>query len=163
MYLHPPFLRSRVAARQRGESGQALIETAVTIAMLSIMLLGAAELGRIAYAAIQVTTAAKAAVQYGSRTSGTAGDITGMKIAAALAAPALPNIAANTTINSTCLCADGASCQLGDANDCPGSAMVQTLHVTTSASFDPIIHLPGMPTTYTLNGKAVQQVLSNGF
>lgn len=160
MFLHPPFPEKRGIKRQKSEAGQALVETAISIAMLAIMLIGAAELGRIAYAAIQVTTAAKAAVQYGARNTGTAVDITGMQTAASLAAPELTNM--NTNVNTTCLCADGISCTF-QQSDCTGSVIVDTLHVTTSVSFDPLFHLPGTPTTYTLYGKAVQQVLSNGF
>lgn len=143
-----------------GEGGQALIETAVTLALLVIMLIGAMEIGRVAWASIQVANAAKAAVQYGDRNITVAQDISGMQTAAANEAVDIPNL--NTAITSTCICADGISCTISSTL-CAGSAPIQTLHVTSTATFDPLIHLPGLPTTFTLQGTAVQQVLSDGF
>ncbi len=145
--------------RQRaGESGQALIETAITLALLVVILLGAAELGSIAYAAIQVVNAAKAAVQYGDQNHRSASDVTGMQTAAALEAPALTDL--NTVVSHSCICSDGSAstCAL---TDCPNSIIEETLQVQTSASFTPFIHLPGLPSTLTLNGQAIQKVLSN--
>ena len=50
-----------------GESGQALVETAITIPLLLLFLLGAAELGQVTYGAINVSNAAKSASQYGAQ------------------------------------------------------------------------------------------------
>lgn len=152
--------RYRAALRQKGESGQALIETAITLSLLVIMLIGAAEIARVAYASMQVVGAAKAAVQYGDIIITNANDTQGMQNAAAAEAPLLPNLVTTPTLS--CLCADGISCTSTSVL-CAGSAPVQTLTVTTSASFDPLIHLPGLPNTFTLQGYAVQKVLSDGF
>jgi Flp pilus assembly protein TadG len=163
-FPHFLFPRERRDTRHSGESGQALIETAISLAMLVIMLLGAVEVGRIAWASIQVVNAAKAAVQYGDISNRNSSDMVGMQNAAAASATALPNLQTNVT--STCVCADGTACLTPSAsihNRCPGGAAVGTLHVTSQVTFNPAIHLPGMPATYTLYGRAVQQVLSNGF
>lgn len=140
------------------ESGQALIETAVTLSMLLIMLLGAAELGRVAWAAIQVTNAAKAAAQYGDQDRKAAGDTTGIKNAASAEALTLTNL--NTVVSHDCICSDGSASDCG-LTACPNSIDEETLTIDTSATFDPLIHLPGLPATYTLSGQAVQKVLSN--
>lgn len=142
-----------------GESGQALIETAITLAMLVVMLLGAVEIGSIAYAAIQVTNAARAAVQYGDQNVGVMQDSTGMQTAASLEAPFLPNL--NTTSSSSCVCADGTACSTNGTSCGMGTNPVITLHVNTSATVTPYIHLPGLPSSFTLYGQAYQQVLSN--
>lgn len=146
--------------RSTGESGQALVETAVSLGMLLIILIGAVEIGRIAYATIQVTNAAKAAVQYGAQNHNTAVDTTGMQTAAASEAPLLPNL--NTAPSApVCTCAnDGTSVSCSDTTACPASTSIETITVQTSATFDPLFHIPGTPTTYTLTGQAVQQVLS---
>ena len=53
-----------------GESGGALVETALTMPLLVILVLGAVELARVAYAAIEVSNAARAAVSYGAAKRG---------------------------------------------------------------------------------------------
>lgn len=145
---------------KNGESGQALIETAISISMLLVMLLGVVEIGNIAYAAIQVTNAARAAVQYGDQNLGSMQDATGMQTAASLEAPYLTNL--NTASPSlSCVCADGTACSSSGNSCANGTTSVITIHVTTSATVTPFIRLPGLPSTYTLHGEAYQQVLSN--
>ena len=141
-----------------GESGQALIETAITFALLTVLLLGVAEVGGIAYAAIQVVNAAKAAAQYGDQDHGDASDLTGMQTAAALEAPSLTNL--TTAVDHTCICSDGSAstCAL---TDCPNSIIEETLFIRTSTDYTPFIHLPGLPSTLTLRGQAIQKVLAN--
>lgn len=146
--------------RRAGERGQALVETAITLSMLIIMLIGATEIGRIAWATIQVTAAARAAVQYGDQSNAQAADSGGIQNAGYAAAPALTNLTIPPP-TTTCVCGDGTADAACDNTACPGSFMEQVLTVNTSATFDPIIHLPGLPTTYTLQAQAVQKVLSN--
>ena len=74
--VRPP--RSRLTA----ESGQGLIELALTLPFLMLILLGAAEFARFAWASIETTNAARAGVQYGAQTDITASDDSGMQTAA---------------------------------------------------------------------------------
>src|SRR3954451_22469131 len=69
-------------ARNR-ESGQALVETAFAVLLLTPVLIGGAELARVAYAAIEVANAARAGVQYGTQNGFAASDTTGIQTAAA--------------------------------------------------------------------------------
>jgi Flp pilus assembly protein TadG len=64
------------------EEGQALVETAVSMSLLVLLMLGAVEFGRLAFAAIEVNNTAKAAAQYGSQSHATALDQSGMLQAA---------------------------------------------------------------------------------
>lgn len=142
-------------------AGQALVELALTVPLLLLILIGTIELARVAYVAIEVTNAAEAAVRYGAKNSGTATDTTGMQMAAEDDAH---DIGLNPiTVLSTCGCADGSAisdaCPTTGGYSCASGAAVQTLHVTTSKSFDPLIHLPGLPKTFTLYGHANQKVL----
>ena len=159
----PPH-RAQTSTGHPGESGQALVETAITLSMLVIMLIGAAEIGRIAYAAIQVTNAAKAAVQYGGQSRTSASDTGGIKYAAALEATALPNLQTNV-LPPNCFCAKATGtavdCQSLTACRSTSSILVESITVQTSDTFNPFFHLPGMPATITLHGQAIQQVLSS--
>jgi Flp pilus assembly protein TadG len=165
MNLYHSLDRKQCNTARTRESGQALVEVAFTAGMLLIMLIGAVEIGRVAYAAIEVTNAAKAAVQYGAQNRNTAADVTGMQAAAANEATALNNL--NTQVSSpVCTCADdGATVACSYSSTapavCSGSAVLETLTVQTSATFDPLFHIPGLANTYTLHGEAVQQVLSS--
>ncbi len=162
MFLKRPSSPTPGRAQRNGESGQALIETAITMGLLAILFVGAAELGRVAFAAIEVVNAAKAAVQYGDQSRTTAGDTQGMQLAASQDAPVLTNL--TTTPSDSCICADGtpvACDSTGPPYPCPGSVLVETLTVQTSTTFNPLLHIPGLPDTFTLTGQAVQQVLSS--
>ena len=146
----------RLCGRTKEEKGGALIELALTVPILVLILLGAAEFARVEYAGIEVSNAAMAGVQYGGQDAATAADITGIQTAASNDAP---NITlGTTTVSHSCICSDG-SASTCLATDCSGSNIETILTVQTQATFDPLIHLPGLPTTYTLQGQAIQKVL----
>ncbi|HWE87613.1 MAG TPA: TadE/TadG family type IV pilus assembly protein [Terracidiphilus sp.] len=149
---------------KRGETGQALVELAFSVSFLLLILLGAAEFGRFVYFAIELSNAAKAAAQYGSRNSLTAADIAGMQAAAAADAPEAYNACTNftTTIGATsCSCVSAgvstaaASCSV----TCATGYLVQNLTVNTSAQCTSLVHPRGLNTTLTITGSAVQEVM----
>jgi Flp pilus assembly protein TadG len=146
-------------ARRGSEARQALVEFALVMPLLTLLLIGAAELARVVYAAIEVSNAAKAAVQYGAQNVGPAADTAGMTTAAQNEAYDLTGVTV-TLGPASCICSDGAAstCQ---STDCSGSHIEAILTVNTQATFDPLIHLPGLPTTFTLHGYAVQKVLGD--
>jgi Flp pilus assembly protein TadG len=89
----------------RDNNGSALIETALILPILTLMLIGAAEMGRIGYAAIEVTNAPRAAVAVGAQSTQTAqaAQTNGsMQTAATADAPDLP--AVTVTPGSSCVC-----------------------------------------------------------
>jgi Flp pilus assembly protein TadG len=120
------------------EAGQALAELALTMSFLLLPLfLGAVEFARVSYVAIEVANAAKAAAQYGGQNSTTAADTTGMQTAAI-------NDAGNLTLTD---------------NNVNVNVASGVITVKVSYPFNPLIHLPGLPTTFTLHGQAIQQVM----
>ena len=158
-------LRGFMRALRGHGAGQALVETALTVPMLIVVLIGAAELARVAYMAIEVSNAASAAVRYGAQNGTTAVDSAGMELAATQDAFNLPSTAPlHVTPTSACFCASAPSGSVTctDETACTGTGdtMEKTLTVTTSATFDPLIHLPFLPRTFTLHGQAIQRVLN---
>ena len=140
------------------ETAQAMAEIALTLPILLALLLGAAEIARVSYAAIEVSNAARAAVQYGAQNSTTAADTTGMQTAATNEAS---NVAlGRTTVSASYICSDGTS-PSGTPLACTSStvAMETILTVNTRATVDPLIHLAFLPTTFTVHGHAVQKCL----
>jgi Flp pilus assembly protein TadG len=151
--------------RQR-EEGSALVELAVSLPLLSIMLLGAAEFARLAYASIEVANGAHAAVMYAASSLAASSDTGGITNAANSDASNLSGGSAIsvTSVTTTCACADTTytptSCS--DNSTCVNNntSMVTAVTVQTQSTFSPLIHRPGAPTTYTLHGTSTQ-VVSN--
>jgi Flp pilus assembly protein TadG len=140
----------------RNTKGQALVEVALTAPLLILLLLGAAELGQVAFAAIEVANAASAGVQYGAQTTITASDKTGIQTAASDDASNLTGLTATSSF--TCICSNG-STSTCLPTDCSTSNIEEILTVKTQASVTPLIHLPGLPRPFTLRGQAVQKVI----
>jgi Flp pilus assembly protein TadG len=140
----------------RNTKGQALVEVALTAPLLILLLLGAAELGQVAFAAIEVANAASAGVQYGAQTTITASDTTGIATAASDDASNLTGL--TSTSSFTCICSNG-SASTCLPTDCSTSNIEEILTVKTQASVTPLIHLPGLPRPFTVRGQAVQKVI----
>ncbi|HEY6491091.1 MAG: TadE/TadG family type IV pilus assembly protein [Terracidiphilus sp.] len=160
-------MRGRIKLGLCLESGQALIETALSSLFLMLLLLGAVELGMVAYAAIEVANSAKAAAQYAAMNGGawtaTGLDRVGMLAAAqADAGNLVSNISFQTAPTYACRCtgAGTADCATSPPTGCTASHLLVTITVRTQAIYRPLIQLPGSGfTTVTLHGAAQQEVL----
>jgi hypothetical protein len=120
-----------------------------------LLLVGAIEIGRLAYLSILVNNAAHAGVQFGAQNLATAADNTGMQTAALNDGQ---NIAGLTAVASHyCTCADGSSASCL-ATDCAGSHRLVYVQVNTTGLFRSLMGYPGFPASYTVNGKAVMRV-----
>jgi len=141
------------------ETGGALVETALTMPMLLVLLLGAVEFANVAYTSLEVTSAAKAGVSYGARTGGTTGDTAGIAYAAANDAANLQTLKVTSTFSSYA-CSDGTAITGPDySSQCGNSHLEQTLTVVTQATIQPLIHIAGLPTQYTITSQASQLCL----
>ena len=143
------------------ESGQALVELALSCVMILIpILIGSAEFARAAYAYIEVSNAARAAVAYGAQTHATVLDSQGMLNAARNDYAFDPTKLTLLQSSYVCNCSDtGASVSCTDATACAGAHIELTLTVQTTANFDPGFYEPFLAKTFVVNGIAVQKVL----
>lgn len=150
---------------QDSEAGQSLIEVSLAMPLLIALLFGAAELGSVTFEAIELTNSARAGVQYGAQTPITAKDTTGILSAAEQDAYDLSTSSKTTnftaTVSSSCMCSNGSAATSCVISSCPTSQLEQVLTVQTSATFTPVVHIPNLPTSFTLHGLAVQRVLNN--
>lgn len=163
-------VRNWIGCLGRRESGNAMVETALTLPLMVLMLLGAAEFGRIACTAIEVSSAARSGVSYGAQSSTTVVDTAGIQ---KVASDDVPDLTLTTTVALAGICADNSVCTGSPTTTAPGSgpsclntdctnSQIETvLTVTTSASVKPMITAPGFGGTYTVSGRAVQKVLKN--
>jgi Flp pilus assembly protein TadG len=139
-----------------GSAGQSLIEVALSVPIFVLLLVGAAEFGTVLYVAIEVSDAARDGAVYGAQNGSTASDTTGIATAASNGAANLSGL--TTTSSYSCACSDGTSSTCA-VDDCANSHIEETVTVNTQISFTPVIHLPAIPSTFTLKGKAVQKCL----
>jgi|SRR5665213_206441 len=149
------------STRRESESGQALVELGlVAVFILIPILIGAGEFARAAYAYIEVSNAARAAVQYGAQNGATALDSNGMLTAAKNDYAFDANNLTLLTSSYVCSCSDtGSSVTCTDATACSGAHIEKTLTVQTHATFNPGFYEPFLSQTFLINGVAVQKVL----
>jgi Flp pilus assembly protein TadG len=142
--------------RLRSESGDAMVELSLSLTLLTLVLVGTAEAGSLAYSAIEVSNAAHAGAVYGSQSHATADDVSGMQTAATQDAPNVSGITA--TASRFCQCS-GAGTSTCAVTDCSGSRIVEYVQVNTTATVTPSIKVPGSPSSYTFTGKAIMRVV----
>jgi len=144
----------KIASAQ--DEGGALVEACLTLPLLFMLVLGAVEFSRVAYTSLEVVSAAKAGVAYGAQSGGTAGDTAGITAAATTDAANISGLSVSSF--SSYACSDGTS-STGANTDCANTHIVQTLTVRTQATIGPLVHWPGLPSTYTVKGEASQTCL----
>lgn len=164
--LLPRYLKKLALA----ESGVALVETALSISFLTLILLGAVEFGRLAYAGVVVSNAAHAAAQYAAQGTAYVSDCDNTSTQAAGIQYAAQNEAGwvysqnkstfLTTATVSYICSDDTAAT-GLNTDCSTSQLERIVSVTTTVTFDPLIRVPGLPSTYNLTGGATQKVMVN--
>jgi Flp pilus assembly protein TadG len=153
----------------RSNLGQSFVELALVLPIFVLLLVGAAEFGRLAYFGIEVSNAARAGVAYGAQNHITASDNPGMQLAATNDGSNVVGLAAScsgTSVNGLCATSShfcscsGAGTSTCSAGDCTGTGnrILEFVQVNTTAVVDPLIYLPGLPRSYTLNGQAVMRV-----
>jgi Flp pilus assembly protein TadG len=154
---------------RRNERGSSLVELALVLPLLLLLLIGTVELGRIAYAAIEVTNAARAAVAFGAQRRGTANDVPDMKTVAAADASNLVSMGATllTTPTNACYCDTSAGARTSvtctsDFSLCPaGTTSVVYVLANTTATVPTMFNYPGLPNSFTLNGFAQMRVVQD--
>jgi Flp pilus assembly protein TadG len=150
------------------EIGQAFVELALVLPLFVALLLGAAEVGRLAYAAIEVNNAARAGVAYAAQSHTTASDLLpggGIVLAAQTEAPDITSLTATAARFCSCESSAGVtpapgSCTGVDLTSCPSpSRIVEFVQVNTTAPVNTLFHFPGIPNSVTFNGTAMMRVV----
>jgi Flp pilus assembly protein TadG len=152
----------------REDRGQAFVELALILPIFILLLVGAAEVGRLAYAAIEVNNAARAGVAYAAQTHTTASDdlsTGGIVLAAQAEAPNVTSLTATATLSCSCESSTGTmptpgSCIGVTLTSCPSpSRIVEFVQVNTTAPVNTVFHFPGIPSSVTLQGNATMRVV----
>lgn len=152
--------------REDDEAAQALVELSLILPLFFLLLIGAVELGRVAFAAIEISNAAKAGAQYGAQSAFYSQDTNGIIAAAQNDANDIyiinpTNFSVSSSISYICSDGTATTSSGGNSASCTSSTATveQTLTVNTQVTFDPLFHIRGMASTFTLRGQSVQKVL----
>lgn len=162
------------------ESGSAMVETALTFPLFVALLLGAVELGDLAYKANEITNAARSAAQYAASTGGgytdcdgtvpnstthTCSPSRGIYITAQKDAPLVTRSCTSFTVqaSTSCICSDSSACSFtaGSAGYTCSAKPVIMVSVHTSAQCSPAASVPNLfplGSAFTINGYSQQEV-----
>lgn len=141
-----------------GQRGQALVETAIVMPLLTLILLGVADFGWMAYQYIELANAANAGAHYAAQNVVTAANTALVKAAMNNDATNFSSI--NPTVSMACTCSDGTSgvtCT-SYASCVPPARLIDTVTVTAQASVSSFVTVPGVPSSITMHSKASVQV-----
>jgi Flp pilus assembly protein TadG len=147
---------SKHAKDGRRESGSAAAEFALIAPVLIFFLLGLIDVGRYMFYGILASHAARAGVQYGTQTSMTALDNTGIQNAALQDAQGLSGFQAHATVLCT-VSGASSSCPANNTGSIPTS-LVYYVEVTVTGSFNTLIKYPGIPSTVPVTGNAIMRL-----
>jgi Flp pilus assembly protein TadG len=173
--MMPSFLRYVQTCRQAvvaqyrrlsDNSGNATMELALAFSVLvTPIMMGASETAFLIYDSIEVSNAANAGAMYGMISSTFAADSNGIQSAAQAEAS---DFGAALTVTPTayyaCSSAVGGtqySTQAAASAVCPANASnhyLQFVQVSTTATLNPPVQIPGLPKTWTLRGLSVMEV-----
>jgi Flp pilus assembly protein TadG len=144
------------------DAGQSMVEVALCLPLFFLLILGTMEISNIAWSAIQVQNAARAGAQFGAQSRAAAADSTDIATAAKNDAPKLTGM--TVTSSSSCQCINtttGATAGTGCATitECPSPYLITVqVQVNTQATVRPLVHYPGLPSSYTLKGRSIMGV-----
>lgn len=165
-------------------SGSALVELALTAPLLLGVLIGTAELGRIAYYAIEVQNAARAGAAYGAQSSAYAfGPASNIKQAADNDVSNITDLTFPTGPTTACVCESVSSSGTISYSPTSGTALCSTMTgcnrvngingstttdqpieyvvVNTQVKVKPMFNYPGIPSSFTLSGVSQMRVIQN--
>ncbi len=154
----------RQLSKFRSEKAQSLVELAMVTPILFAILIGVVEMGRMAYAAVEVSNAANTGALYGSQNLFTAVDTNGMKNAAINDAADVGAWTGNpitATATQSCTCTDGTVITCANAGSkCTSPARIQmNVQVNTLATVNLLFFYGAdKPKSYTLHGQAIMRV-----
>jgi Flp pilus assembly protein TadG len=167
--MHRSCLRRLAGCRSlRSEQGSALVELACVFAFLATpLLIGTVDMGFIVYDSIEVTNAAHAGALYGMQSSTYATNTSGITTAAqteatdfgtALTVTPTTYYACSLAIGGTQY--TGTNAQANATSACTGGTnhALEFVHVSTSVTVTPLVHLAKLVNSLTITRTSVMEV-----
>jgi Flp pilus assembly protein TadG len=141
-------------------SGQAVLETVLILPFLLLLLLITVEIGRAIYIKIAVSNAARAGVQYGAQSQATVSDNAGIIQKARDDAGTNPSLLSEMIVTPLhfCECSNSPGTTVPCTSTCTSGRLIEFVQVDTTVTFSSLFHYPGLPYSFTMNGKAIMRV-----
>ena len=167
------------AQRRSCERGQTMLEFALMLPFMMLLAVGVVEIGRAIYYTIAVNNGATAGAEYGAQNPNTAAPSNSANVINAARCDANGGnppfcrdgilTSSNVIVTNGCTCdsmGTGVSCNPMPAagtcatisGSCSTQQTVECIQVQTTATYAPLFNYPGLPSSYTANGKAVMRV-----
>ena len=144
----------KLFSKLKDQRGAAIVEFAIAAPVLALLTVGVAEFGIGYYAKAQVTAAAQTGLRHayanGFNSTNISAAVTGSTTQLAVSASPAPSqfcgcVVSNAVVSSACT----------GTNSCPNGDKPRTyVRVSASATYTPMIRLPGTPTSYALTSTA---------
>jgi Flp pilus assembly protein TadG len=154
-------MRTFLTQLRTDKRGTSLLELALVLPILTLILLGAIDLGRVFYATAEVTNAAHAGAEYGARTVSLATDTAGMKLTASNDAVDVSGITTTASYSCSCTSIQGSGFNVAcpsAATTCGNSSpFLVYVTVTTSKSLTPMFPWPKVPNPITVSSSATMR------
>jgi Flp pilus assembly protein TadG len=154
-----------VARKFRNDSGSALIELALVVAVLGApLMLGTAEAGFFVYDSIEIANAAHAGSMYGMVSTTNANNSSAIQTAAQEEAGDFgTSLTVTPTIFWACSTAENGTQYTSSASAtsaCTGSGnhAIEFIQVVASATATPPIHCPGLPASWSISSTSIMEV-----
>ena len=140
--------------------GQSAVELAGSMAILSILLVLACDFGRMYYAYVTVSDAARAGAQFGAQSLVTAANVPGITAAVTNDAANISPASGSPTV-SQCTCSSVTSVVsvCPSSYNCSDNPQATWVTVSVSAPFTTLMGYPGLSNPVTLTNTAQMQVL----
>jgi Flp pilus assembly protein TadG len=141
------------------QKGQSAVELAVSMTVLSFLLVLACDFGRMFYTYVTVSDAARAGAQFGAQSLVTAANVSGIKAAVSSDASNISLASGSPTV-SQCTCVSTATVVAicGASYNCSTNPGATWVTVSVSSSFKTLVKYPGLSNPVTLTKTAEMQV-----
>jgi Flp pilus assembly protein TadG len=159
---------ARLRALTRDDAGSSLIEVALIVCFLGLpMMVGTGEMGLVVYDSIQIQNAAHTGAQYAMQSPTAAADTVHIQLAAQGDAPSIGTaLTAAPTVYYVCASSingthyTGSNALANATSACVGGVNhpLQFVQVTATASITPGLHLPGLPTAFSVSSTSAMEV-----
>jgi Flp pilus assembly protein TadG len=144
--------------RRGKRNGQSMVELALMLPMLVVLLRVALDFARMFNMSMAVTDAARAGAQWGAQNHASAANVSGMEQAACNSMVDIScTPGTNTTASSFCQCA-GSSGAISCTSPGSCTSVLNFVTVTATATFEPVVAYPGLPTSVPLSSTSTMQV-----
>lgn len=141
--------------QRKGQRGNAMLEMALGITVLSFLLIGSIDFGPMMYTAIELEAAARAGAMYGVYNASSGVDLTGMQNTALANAPNISGVTATASSYYQCV---GSSTQTTANASCPGSSLANYVSVSTSATYNTILRYGTVANPINLTRTAIMRI-----